>query len=602
VRIIATSREGLRVPGEQAFAVLPLALPDRNAGLDNLLRSEAVQLFMERARLQKPGFTLTETDVPAVAEISARLEGIPLALELAAARMRAMSVQDINARLKDRFRLLTGGSRVAMERQQTLRAMVAWSYDMLLDVEQRLLERLSIFAGGFESAAASTVCGNEPLTSDVIRDLLVALVDKSLVMPEQNELGSRYRQLETIREFARERLVQRNELPAVAARHCDHFFANAKVAREKLKGAERAEWTRRVEAELDNIRAAIALALTGGADPFIAVKFEVALMGFRILRGYATEGRKNVRAALALPAVRSSAVAQAWALYVGAGLATSQSDNTEAGQMLEACLALRRGFGNPVEIAATLSTLAQVRLHEGEPEKARVAEEEALGIFREIGDRIGEAICLLHLGEIFLYGSDDEGGRKHLELSLAIAREIAHFEVVSDSERRLGELALQEGERNAARARFEAALGICRETGDKRGEAAATWWLGKADIADGDFNSARARLRAALAAFRDFEMNAEMLACLEDHAAIMRLAGAPGSAVRLQAAIEALRKRLALRRAPRSSAGWTAAIAAARDEMGDDAFDTAWLEGVGWELEDAVRRALAPIQTVHVAR
>ena len=162
VRVIATSREALHVPGEQTYPVYPLAVPDRNASVETLARSEAVQLFMERARLQKPGFALTEQDAPAVAEICARLEGIPLAMELAAARMRSLSVQDINTRLNDRFKLLTGGSRVALERQQTLRALVAWSYDLLQETEQRLLERLGVFAGGFDLDAAKDVCGTEP--------------------------------------------------------------------------------------------------------------------------------------------------------------------------------------------------------------------------------------------------------------------------------------------------------------------------------------------------------------------------------------------------------------------------------------------------------
>ena len=304
LRILATSREALQIRGEQTYHVLPLKAPDRSAGVETLLRSEAVQLFVERARLQKPSFSLTERDAPAIADLCARLDGIPLALELAAARMRSLSIGEINSRLNDRFKLLTGGSRVALERQQTLRALVSWSYDLLQEQEQTLLDRLSVFSGGFDLRAAEAVCGADPLQSDDVIDLLSSLVEKSLVMVEQGDDDSRYGLLETIREFAREhaskrfdllgtirefaeeRLVNRDDIAATTARHAAYYLDVAKAAKRELQGPEQAEWTRRLEVELDNLRAAIALALAGGVDHVIAVKFEVALMRFRILRGY----------------------------------------------------------------------------------------------------------------------------------------------------------------------------------------------------------------------------------------------------------------------------------------------------------------------------
>ncbi len=330
IRIIASTREALRVPGEQIYPVLPMALPDPTASVESLAQSEAVQLFMNRAQLQKPGFALTEREAPAVAELCSRVEGIPLALELAAARMRSLSIQEINKRLHNRFALLTGGGRVLLERQQTLRALVGWSYDLLTDNERLLLDRLGVFAGGFDLAAAEAICGVDPLTPEDILDLVMSLVDKSLVMVRESDGESRYRMLETIREYARECLVKRGDFDATAVRHCDHFLVLAKAANHGLQGAEQAQWTRRLETELDNLRTAIALALGGGTDPILAVKFEVALMGFRFLRGYSTEGRNYVRAALALPAVQASDIAHAHALYVGAVLADGQSDYAEA--------------------------------------------------------------------------------------------------------------------------------------------------------------------------------------------------------------------------------------------------------------------------------
>ncbi|TMH34331.1 MAG: adenylate/guanylate cyclase domain-containing protein, partial [Betaproteobacteria bacterium] len=302
LRIIATSREVLRIRGEQTYPVFPLGVPQRNADAVTLMRSEAVQLFVERARLQKPGFVLDELEAPAVAELCARLEGIPLALELAAARLRSLSVGEINKRLHDRFKLLSGGSRVALERQQTLRALVSWSYDLLQQQEQMLLDRLSVFVGGFDLDAAEAVCGAEPLSSNDVLDLVTSLVEKSLVMVKQEDGWSRYGMLETIREFAREHLIElgategrydlqrtirdfahdrlagRDDLAATAARHCDYYLGVAKKARVNLRGAEQAHWTRRVEIELDNLRAAIAFSLSGGGEPVNAIKLEVALM------------------------------------------------------------------------------------------------------------------------------------------------------------------------------------------------------------------------------------------------------------------------------------------------------------------------------------
>ena len=346
---------------------------------------------------------------------------------------------------KDRYKLLTGGSRVLQERQQTLRALVDWSYELLTPEEQIVLDRLGVFVGGFDLAAAEAVCGGEPLAGEDVLDLLASLIEKSLVMLEERDDGARYLMLETIREYAREKLAQRDDAAAVAARHCDHYFALAKAARNGLRGPQQADWLWRLEVELDNIRSAIALSLAGGVDPFIAVKFAVAMQGFWILRGYSTEGRKLVQAALALPAIQASPIAQAWALYVGAALAESQSDHAEARKMLETCLELRRALGNEVDIAATLSTLSIARLQAGDAVEAAAGESEALEIFRRLDDRVGEAIGLLHLGQICLYQGDDATARSHLEQCLAIAREIRHQEVEGECELVLGEVAFEIG-------------------------------------------------------------------------------------------------------------------------------------------------------------
>lgn len=594
VRILASSREPLRTPGEQGYPVLPLPVPVQGDGIEALARSTAVRLFVERAQLHKPAFSLNDREAPVVAELVARLEGIPLALELAAARMRSLSVSEINARLKDRYKLLTGGARVLQERQQTLRALVDWSYELLNDAERTVLRRLAVFVGGFDLNAAEQVCGGAPLLADDVLDLLGSLVEKSLVMLEERDDGARYRMLETIRDYAREKLDQSGDAAATEARHCDHYFALAKAANHGLTGSQQADWIWRVEAELDNLRSATALALRGAVDPFIAVKFAVAMQGFWILRGYSTEGRNLVRACLALPAIQASEVAQGWALYVGAALAESQSDHAEARTMLEVCLKLRRGQGRVVDVAATLSTLSLARLQAADAVGAANAETEALGIFRELGDRVGEAIGLLHLGQIGVYLGEDEQARVHLLQSLAIAREIRHQEVEGECELVLGESAFELDDRPQACQRFKRSLTVCREAGDKRGEANALWWLGRFDLREGDLVSARARLVDALRAFRAFEIWEEALGCLEDHSLLAFGEGRPDVAVGLAAAVHCSRERLKLSRSPRREAFWQSQLAELRRELHTSQFDEWWSQARDWPMDRAVSEAIKP--------
>ena len=624
LRMIATSREALRIRGEQTYPVLPLAVPERNADAETLLRSEAVQLFVERARLQKPGFAVNEREAPAVAELCARLEGIPLALELAAARLRSLSVAEVNKRLHDRFKLLTAGSRVALERQQTLHALVSWSYDLLREQEQILLDRLSVFVGGFDLDAAEAVCGAEPLTREDVMDLVTSLVEKSLVMLKQEDGWSRYGMLETIREFARqhsidagndarydlqrairdfahERIVASADLAATAARHCDYYLAVAKTAREKLRGSEQAEWTRRIEIEFDNLRAAIALALAGGVDPVIAVKLEVALMRFRVLRGYSSEGRNNIRAALALPALHEPNAARAHALYTAGVLAFNQGDHAESMKALTECLAIRRTLANRREIAATLSTLATQYLQLDEHGKARECEEEALDIFRALGDEIGEGIGLLNLGAIAVREADASTAERLFFQALDIARRIGHRELESECEHDLGNMALRAGDLPTARDRFERALAICREAEDKRGDTIAAWSLARVDAAGGDAEKAMRGFTACLPAFEAFGMKGEALDCLDDVAALLHETGRIDDATLLHAAAAARRESLGLRSERQAAAQRTRDVEALRARLGGNRFDGLWASGGRWTLQESIKYALQSSATAALA-
>jgi len=436
------------------------------------------------------------------------------------------------------------------------------------------------------------VCGAEPVDPLEVMDVLGSLVEKSLVMGEEREDGTRFRMLETIREYALEKLVGRGEESATAARHCEHYFVVAKAIRDGINGAEQAQWIRRAEVDLDNIRAATALALAGGVDPILAVKFAAALQRYWDLRGRTTEGREVVRAALALPAVQSADVPHAFALYVGAALAISQSDHARAREMLERCLMLRRRLGDEENIAATLSTLALARLQAGDAAGAVEGEREALQLLRKLGHRIGEAVALLHLGQFSLWLGDDNAAHAHLEEALAIAREIGYREVEGECELVLGEVAFERGEIGEAESRFQQSLAVCREAADMQGEAKALWWLGRASMGGGDAATARARLGEALRAFQASEMREELVGCLEDHAALLASEGQSVLAARLASMAAGYRERLALVRSPRAEASWQAQLTALREALPGASFDSAWNEGKRWETDEAVRVAL----------
>ncbi len=593
VRLLATSREGLKVPGELTYPVHPLPVPDRHDGTAALLESTAAQLFVERARLHKPGFEVTERDAAAVAELVVRLEGIPLALELAAARVRAMSIADINLRLRDRYKLLTGGARALQQRQQTLRALVDWSYDMLSENEQTLLGRLAVFVGGFGLEAAEAVCEGDPLESFDILDLLTSLVEKSLVMMEERDGSSRYRMLETIREYAAEKLAQAGGGDAVAARHADFYFALVKQVRDGLMGPDQAQWIECGEADLDNIRAATANALQGRADAFIAVKMAVALQGFWRLRGYATEGRAVVKAALALPAVQAAEMAHAFALYVGAVLAWHQGDHAAAHPMLEKCLALRRALGNPLEIAATLSTLALARLQSGDPQGAAESEREALAMFSEHGDKVGEAIGHQHLGQCADALGDEAAALREFEAALALARQIGHREIEAECEIMIGALDFESGRLPQARERIARSSAISHAAGARSSEIHSLWRQAQVDLAEGQPAEAAPRLAKALEAFQAWEQRAELVACVEDHARLAQALGRTERAAQLAAAADGARTRLALARTARSRARWESWLEGLRQSVPAAAFEAAWQSGVPWDAAEMVRQALA---------
>ena len=486
VRLLASSREALRVPGEQAYPILPLPLPGRGDSLAQLAASTAVRLFVSRAQAHKPGFELTPEQAPAVAELVTRLEGIPLALELAAARVRLLAVADINKRLGDRYKLLTGGDRVLQQRQQTLRALVDWSHELLSENEQLLFRRLGVFVGGFDLAAAEQVCAQEPLDPLDVMDLLGSLVEKSLVLMEERPEGARYRMLETLREYARDKLAQAGEEHGQEVAHGMYFFGLAKEIGRGMYGDAQPQWVARGEVEIDNLRAALAAALCAKVDPIIAVKFCYALQLFWMLRGYVREGREAVQAARARAEVQASELFLGYALYVDACLAQHQGALDEAAALLSQCLAIRRGLDRPFDLAATLSTQALVSHRQGHSEAAFTLEEQALGIFERLDDPLGQTVGHEHLARYAIACGDDERASRHIDAGLRLAR--AHQLQEQQAELLLheGQLAFKLGDWQRSRSRVELVLELCRQSGNRRDEALAELSLARLVLASGE--------------------------------------------------------------------------------------------------------------------
>jgi non-specific serine/threonine protein kinase len=551
VQILATSRETLSVPGETTYRVPSLALPDlaRLPEPERLAGYEAVQLFVQRAQSRRPGFTLSAQNAPAVAEICVQLDGIPLAIELAAAREGSLPVGAIAARLGERFRLLIGGPRTVLPRQQTLRATLDWSYDLLSEGEQRLLDRLSVFAGGCTLEAAEAVCSGEGIAAREMLDLLGSLVNKSLVLLEEREDNpqgaGRYRLLETVLQYGQERLAAAGGAPAARDRHLAWCLALAEEAEPRLTGPEQGAWLDRLEAEHDNLRAALGWALEGG-EAETALEFAAALWRFWYIRGHLGEGRRWLEQALARDGGDGRASSRAKGLGGAGVLAFYQGEYSRAAALSGAALALGRQAGDRAIIALALHGLALVARMGGQKSTARAMYEEALGHLREVGDKWGIAYTLGRLGGILWWQGQLGGAWSLTQESLTLFRAVGERHGQASSLQMLGMLAHARGDLPAARAFYEQSLAVSREIDDRHGIVRALFHLAEHHVGAQDYAVARVYAEQAFAhASADGDRHT-MARCLVNLGRLAAGQGLPVEATRLFAAGEALHEALAL--------------------------------------------------------
>jgi predicted ATPase/DNA-binding SARP family transcriptional activator len=418
LQIVATSRESLNIGGETVWRAPSLASPpldaERLPPLAQLRQYDAIQLFDARATAVAANWRLVENAVPA-AQICARLDGIPLAIELAAARLKVLSTQEIAARLDNRFNLLTGGSRTGLPRHQTLRATMDWSYDLLSDAERALLRRLSVFAGGFSLEAVEAVVGRQgtgdrgqgaeisPLIPDLrsltpVLDLLTSLIDKSLVVVETRNGATRYRLLETVRQYAREKLNAANEVEIMRARHLDFFVKLGVDAELKLKGPAAKEWMDHLETEYDNIRAVFEYAMTD--DVAAAVQLAWSLVIFWVRRGYLIEGRNVMLQLLARPELQGANRLRLQALKTIGCLQDNLNDSVAVRAYFEEGLSIAKMLEDESDIAFTLQGMGRALMFLSDYPAARPFIEASLVLYQKMGDRWGEANSLQSLGKI----------------------------------------------------------------------------------------------------------------------------------------------------------------------------------------------------------
>ncbi len=557
VQIIATSREGLGIAGETTYRVPSLSLPDpkQTQTAESLSRFEAVQLFVARALQTQPHFAVTNQNAPALASICHRLDGIPLAIELAAARARSLSVEDINSRLDQRFRLLTGGSRTALPRQQTLRSLIDWSYDLLSAAEKALLCRLSVFAGGWTIKAAEAVCSGGAVEEWEALDFLMSLCDKSLVVAEPSGTTTRYRMLETVRQYARDRLLEVGDGEMFRDQHLAFFLAFAEETEPQINSPQMRELLDRLEAELDNFRAALEWSSASPRHAESGLRLALGMGKFMLYRAYWKEiGERLSRAMETSEGVRPGLRARG--LFELSYHATHRPDFVTAHRMLEESLEIRQALGDRIGIAQTLNALGTLATSQKDYGLARQYYEASLVIQRELGNRKGIATALNNLGKIAPY----------------------------------------QGEPATSRPYYEESLEIVRAMGDPFGIYFALLNLGEVNFIAKEYHAAGVMWRECLAVVVEHTLKFYIPWALMALAGLIAVTDTPLNAARLWGVLERLKEEAGGTLPIQFKEMLDAQVPTARAALNDDAaFDAAWQEGRAMSLEQAI--ALAQRET-----
>ncbi len=556
VRILATSREPLGISGEPAYRVPSLSLPrpDSVFTLNDLARYEALRLFLDRASVSQPEFRVTTRNLPATVQVCSRLDGIPLAIELAAARVRVLTVEQIAARLDDRFGLLTGGGRAALPRQRTLRATMDWSYALLSEKEQALLRRLSVFAGACTLAAVEAICAGDNLESSEILDVLTQLLDKSLVQMENRDGEARYRLLETVREYSRARLGQAGETESTRRRHRDWYLALAERAAPELRGPNQIAWLERLEDDHDNFWVALDWTRGDGGADAVGLRLATALYEFWEIHGHFIEART-------------------W---------------------LDEMLRLDKGAPPTLRVRA-LNLAGHLAYTQGDPQRVSVLCEEARALAKAAGDDRGYGLALHYLGHAAEGAGDHGRGAELLKQSVDVHREAGSSLELGRALHCLANDMRFQGDFGKAAPLFEEALAIFQAGADKRAIATTLHNLGYLALSQGDERRARTLFSEGLVLTRELG-DRRVLNCLAGIAAASA-AARPQWAAPLFGAVGTLMAAAAVQLEPANHPIYDEQVEATKRRLGERAFSAAWAKGTATTLDQAIAYALADEDT-----
>jgi predicted ATPase/class 3 adenylate cyclase len=597
LKVLATSRAPLGLYGEHEYPVPPLTLPDLRhpPPLERLTQYEAVGLFLERAQAVKPDFAITNVSAPAVAEICVRLDGLPLAIELAAARIKMLPPKAMLQRLTSRLKLLTGGARDLPERQRTLRGAIEWSHALLDEGDQVLFARLAVFSGGRTLEAIEAVCdaaGDLPVDTF---EGISSLLDKSLLRQEEgpNE-EPRFVMLETIHEFAREKLGESAEAEEIKRVHAEYFLTLAEEAYPELKGPDQFEWLERLEAEHDNMRAALSWA-SERKEVEVALRLGGALSWFWSVRGYQSEGRRWLEEALAMDG-RGSPESRAMALAGAGVLAEEQGDLDRAKEACQEGLELlaneaREASEAKLNLLECLGWVACLREEYGQ---ATELFEESLALSREMSDTWWLANSLSNLASVSGFRGDSERATELYEQSMDLFREQRDKQHLAYCLNNLAMVVCSQGQGDLGRAAqlTEESVALQRELGTRGGVSMGLYNLGWMALLQDDLGRAAGLFRESLSLSWDSGLNPLVQGGLEGFACVAGARGEAERAARLWGAAQTLHETKGILRDPDFLAEADARISAVRSGMGEEAWEEAWRKGRAMTLEEAVSYAL----------
>jgi predicted ATPase/serine/threonine protein kinase len=534
LKILVTSRAVLHLRGEHEFPVQPLSLPDpkQPVSADNLSQYSAVELFVERARSVRPGFALTDENANDVAEICIRLDGLPLAIELAAARIKVLSPRSMLGRLKDRLKLLAGGARDLPARQQTMRGAIEWSYDLLNADEKKLFRSLAVFVGGFTLEAAEVCLIASEVQMDIFEGV-ASLVDKSLLRQKEQPGGEpRFTMLETIREYGWEQLKANEEAHTIRQTHANFFLELAVQAEPQLSGANQDLWLDRLELEHDNLRAALNWA-TEGEEVEVALQIGAAFWRFWLVRGHLSEGRERLAEILALPTNEVPSKTRA-KVVTGAGtLAQNQGECLAARSMHEESLAIGRALGDKEGVANSLNNLGWIAWRLSDYAAALSLSSEALALHRQLNNKQGMTISLNNLGWVAHHQGDYAAARSFHEESLALRRELGDKRAIAFALANLGWAIDKQGDYERARTLLEEARAVFKQVGDKQLLAFSSLILANVLRDQGDYQRATRLLNGSIAASEELGTKYNLAFSLRTLAGVVHDQGNPERAVTL---------------------------------------------------------------------